>query len=420
MGARLGDLDQRDIARLRTELAEELAARFAYPPFFDFPTGTLRVRPVGRAKRQEIADFVQTINFTPLDQTEVSSAEVRRFFEKLFLRYLEVNREVGRPAARRRLPGLRADAPRAAADVQRGLVALAAGAPGSFGVARPVPSWSPTTTRGPRREARWEQVERSAQLLQAALTHQGDESPPAASPSRGQTPAWPSAPVDAPVPLGAPGGSTHRSPFAGLETGSQSPVFVRPDLSDLPTGLQAALGWDNTTTGAHAAPAAAPRELPPDLLQLYSEYLRDSTPATVPMPATAAPTAPLAPGAAPGGPARWGAPAAGSWATPQPSRAPSAQDMKTDQMIFLQLRHQLDAYVRLAARSYGVRALSTDPAAALDALRRSGSVDEADLRMAEGILALSDRIVEGGAATLDDYRQALMLYLLYHRNRMGT
>lgn len=417
MGASLGQLDHRDIARLRTELAEVLAERFTYPAFFDFPTGTLRVRPVSRVKRQEVADFVQTINFSSLDQTDVSSTEVRRFFETIFLRYLEVNKEIARVAARRRLPGLRAEAPRAAADVQRGLVALAAGAPGNFGVPRPVASWSASTARGPRRDPKWEQVERSAQLLQAALTRQEDIRPPVAGPSGAQMPAWPAAPVDAPVPLAPQSGAIHRSAFAGLETGSQSPVFVRPDLGDLPTGLQAALGWESSTA-AHAVPSAPPRELPPDLMQLYSEYLRDSTPATVPMSAIAGPTTPLAPGAAPGGPAAWGAPSPARIAHDPP--APSAQDVKTDRMIFLQLRHQLDAYVRLAARSYGVRALSSDPAAALDALRRSGHVDEADLRMAEGILALSDRIAEGAAATVDDYRQALMLYLLYHRNRMGT
>jgi hypothetical protein len=97
---------------------------------------------------------------------------------------------------------------------------------------------------------------------------------------------------------------------------------------------------------------------------------------------------------------------------------PAPRDGKTDAMIFQQLRHQLDEYIRLAARSYGVRVRGPDPASALDALRRSGHVDDTDLRMAESILALADRIIAGSPATVDDYRQALMLYLLYHRSRM--
>jgi hypothetical protein len=61
-----------------------------------------------------------------------------------------------------------------------------------------------------------------------------------------------------------------------------------------------------------------------------------------------------------------------------------------------------------------------DPALTLDALRQSGHVEEADLRMAEGILAITDRVGASGTASLDDYRQALMLYLLYHRGKVGV
>jgi hypothetical protein len=84
------------------------------------------------------------------------------------------------------------------------------------------------------------------------------------------------------------------------------------------------------------------------------------------------------------------------------------------------LRFQIEAYIRLAARSYNVRPSGPDPASALDALRRSGHVEEADLRIAEQILALADRVVAGGGGTMEDYRQALLLYLLYHRGRLGA
>ena len=93
--------------------------------------------------------------------------------------------------------------------------------------------------------------------------------------------------------------------------------------------------------------------------------------------------------------------------------------MRTDAQIFAQLRFQIEAYIRLAARSYNVRAGGPDPASVIDALRRSGHVDEADLRIAENILALADRVAASGG-TVDDYRQALLLYLLYHRGRLGA
>lgn len=90
-----------------------------------------------------------------------------------------------------------------------------------------------------------------------------------------------------------------------------------------------------------------------------------------------------------------------------------------DQMVFWQLRYQLEAYVRRAAESYGLSYSGSDPSAVLDALRQSGFVDEADLRIAEGILALTDRVTRAPTVAIEDYRQAFLLYLLYHRSHLG-
>jgi len=93
---------------------------------------------------------------------------------------------------------------------------------------------------------------------------------------------------------------------------------------------------------------------------------------------------------------------------------------RQDEVIFAQLRYQVEAYVRRAARSYGLAGREGDPASVMDALRRSGLVDEADLRIAEGILALADRVARQGHASIEDYRQAFTLYLLYHRSHLGA
>jgi pyruvate/2-oxoglutarate dehydrogenase complex dihydrolipoamide acyltransferase (E2) component len=148
------------------------------------------------------------------------------------------------------------------------------------------------------------------------------------------------------------------------------------------------------------------RELPPDLTQLYGDYLNDieSAAPAHPAPATPPQRAPQ-PAAAPRPAAR-----------PQPQGDPNSRN---DQLIFWQLRYQLEAYVRRAARSYGVPHQGGDPATVLDELRRSGFVDEADLRIAEGIFALTDRVTAQGHASPQDYSQALMLYLLYHRSHLS-
>jgi hypothetical protein len=104
-----------------------------------------------------------------------------------------------------------------------------------------------------------------------------------------------------------------------------------------------------------------------------------------------------------------------------PQASPHAADPeagRNDLLIFWQLRYQLEAYVRRAAYSYGVANRTGDPASVLDALRTSGFVDEADLRIAEGIFALTDRVTARGYASIDDYQESLMLYLLYHRSHL--
>ena len=94
---------------------------------------------------------------------------------------------------------------------------------------------------------------------------------------------------------------------------------------------------------------------------------------------------------------------------------PDPQEHRGDQAIFLQLREQLMTAMQNAARNYNVTTPPADPAGLLAALRQRNAIDESDLRLAEGVLALSGRVISAGRASIDDYRQALMLYLLFHR-----
>jgi hypothetical protein len=424
MGVSLAQLDKRDIARLRAELCEVIAARFAWPAFFDFRTGTARGRPVGTARRQEINAFVHAAILEPIEQVELSGPEVRRYLEAFLLRYLEINHDLARGAARRRLSLLRGDVPRAAAEVQRGLMALAAGKPGDFGAARPVVAWSDPPSRKSRKEPSEDAAKRGADQLSAALMgNKAVPAAPAAPSTAGRMPAattpqppppprttgpeqgaWARVPMErtAPLPAFPTPASAGGSPFAGLAGGSQSGMFggsasVAP--SEQPTGQLPVVGL----SGVMPRRSDGGHELPPDLMKMYSDYLRDAQPDSGPPTGRGATGAHPIPGARPAGP-------------PVP---PTPEQARTDAEIFAQLRFQIEAYIRLAARSYNIRPGGPDPASALDALRRSGHVDEADLRIAESILALSDRVVASGGGTMEDYRQALLLYLLYHRGRLS-
>ena len=463
MGVCVGDLEQRQMERLRVELGEVLAAHVAYPPFFNYRTAQAMVRPLDRTKRDEIDQYLQSVNFTSIERAEVSSPEVRRFLERLILRYIEVNPALTRPRQYRRLPELRSRAPRMAAEVQRGLLAFLSGQATAFGTQRSRPAWS-----GPAAQPHHlkQDREHNTRVLEAILVRRSGALPPppsshaarpAVPPQSAAARSWPVVSSDLTVPVpaqGVPSPPSH-SPFAGLEVGAQSDVFGSVSSGSGALGAISTPGASTSATARDsfsgvptgplppprpAASASAPanmRELPQDLFQLYGDYLRDMEPEAAD-DGTADPVIPPVaelPGTRRDGMRADVASESSPFTTngyaartlsemsPQASpqgRPPDSASTRSDKLIFWQLRYQLEAYVRRAARSYGVQTSSGDPSGVIDALRRSRFVDEADLRIAEGILALTDRVTAGVAPTIEDYRQALMLYLLYHRSHLGT
>lgn len=435
MGVCVGDLDPRQVERLRGEVAWLLAEQCAVPPFFDYRAGCARCRPPSRDMLEEIRQFASSVNFSPLARVDVSSPEVRRFLARLFERYLEVNPRLSQPRYVRRASELRVRAPRLAAETQRGLLAFIGGSAPDFGTRRQRPSWLGS---GQQRLPSQEALAHGARLLEAALARTAQEArAPVAAPAGaggGARERWrgggTQAEVTVPVPASAWPTVGPRSPFSAFASQKHSVPGGGPHLAEAPTGPLPSPGGRSAPGapagfGASAANGAGAQVgMGDDLYQMYGDYLRDMQ-ADSGLPSTYHRAAPNAPAARPAGAGPAGVagypPASYDGIAPRPAGgpAPGGRQNETDQHLFWQLRYQVEAYVRRAARSYGVQARSQDPFAVLDALRRSAFVDEADLRIAEGILALTDRVTASGAATVEDYRQAMTLYLLYHRSHLG-
>jgi hypothetical protein len=411
MVARMSELEPRTLERLRADLVELMAATVAYPPYFDFRANRLVTRPIDRARMEEIQRYLTSVNFAPLERADVSSTDTRRFIERLVARYVDVNEGIRSRYSGRYLPRLRAMAPRVAAEAQRRALGYLSGTVPDFGASRQAVSWTTVSRRAPIRSD--EDRERAARLMESALLQRASStsaSLPAvlSQPAQPSQPSQPSQASAAPDPWrGLPHDVTVPVPAADYAAYSASAAPASAPsarLSEQPTGPLAAIPFAGSSANP-ASPAGHPpmRELPPDLVQLYGDYLNDQQPPAP--PAHAAPPRPAQPAPQPRPAAR-----------PQPQ---GNTESRNDQLIFWQLRFQLEAYVRRAARSYGVPQQGGDPATVLDALRRSGFVDEADLRIAEGIFALTDRVTAQGHATPQDYSQALMLYLLYHRSHLS-
>ncbi|HZC78586.1 MAG TPA: hypothetical protein VE258_12620, partial [Ktedonobacterales bacterium] len=364
-----------------------------------------------RAKRDELEQFVRSAHFESIERADITSPDVRRFIEQLLLRYIEVNPALARPQTVRRLPQMRTRVPRLAAETQRALVAHLEGKAPAFGARRESTSWSASSPAPGQREGR----EHNTRVLEAVLVRRG-EAPASARPrsvvpspatrrppSAPPAPSWSTVPgAPAPVPVSEMAPMPGGSPFAGLELGSQTAVFggtSSGNLSDMETSPLAALGSAFAAGNGNAVESGAPqpRELPPDLYQIYGNYLRDMQPeAPIAETATAGPPAAALLGMAPpvSAPTPMPAPQATLPSTPaayassvpwtpeptsEPTPAPSPRaaplpvpevmhgtgvapaDARSDKLIFWQLRYQLEAYVRRAAGSYGVRTASGDP-----------------------------------------------------------
>jgi hypothetical protein len=47
------------------------------------------------------------------------------------------------------------------------------------------------------------------------------------------------------------------------------------------------------------------------------------------------------------------------------------------------------------------------------------ALEEAELQVVESLVTLCQRVVRSKQAAVDDYKQAMMLYLLHHRSRLA-
>src|SRR5438270_11879061 len=121
MGIYLGQLPPAELARLKAELAETLVANFCYPRFFDYRTESLRMRPVDRAKRQEVWLYLSSVDFTAWSRVDLMSPDFQRYIERLLIQFVQRNRSFFGEQGRRRMSDIRMLISSCAAAVTEGL-----------------------------------------------------------------------------------------------------------------------------------------------------------------------------------------------------------------------------------------------------------------------------------------------------------
>jgi hypothetical protein len=365
MSSTLRQLSPRQRDTVRVALATMLERYFAYPSYFDFRRNLRAHRPVDGPKRLEIIRYVQQVVFdvdVPLD-----TPAVERWAAQTLLGFANTNSTLAALRSSPRRQTLIKSARQAATGIAQHALSGLQRDPPTPVTPEPAQTWH--GQMGAR--ARPDIIaahERQTQMIALVLAR----------------------PLPAARPAARPAAEKSRADQAQPSAARQEPAgilgFRRRKAPASPQADQRA--------------PAHPREAPADLLQLYGAYLSDMQPELTTHEIVAIP-----------GPSTFHGGSSGV--------TPGAGDAQTDVQIFHQLRFQIEGYVRNAARSYGLPDLPGDPAHVIEALRGSNLVDESDLRMAEGVLALADRVIAESRASLADYRQALMLYLLYHRSHLA-
>lgn len=459
MGLYLNQLPQTEVARLKAELAETLIANFCYPRFYDYRVGALRTRPVDRAKRQEVWQYLNAVDFNVWGRVDVDSPDFQRQVERLFIHFVQRNRSFFGEQGRKRMTDVRtliASCSTALADGLRGHLRGQHGNP-PFGSPHAVSSWASTNGTG-RAEVQWEQMLSGTMLLQQHLQEVRGEVRPASAPVP-STPPVQQAPATARpgngnVPTRRPrtarslangAGAAHEEdvaswPAAGTRPGkaadgplgtpfaaaarenefAQSEFTAFPNRSDAAPTLPLPLGKvENMAASFQSAPVEASPALP--------ARPRRSKPSEASPAAPSGPLARLAPQPSPASSAISPVPVAHH--QPQAAavmhatldlavkQAENGTAMTTDEdvVIFEQMRHQLIIWLRVEAVRAGIEPGTQNPFQLVDVVRHQDGVDTARVQVVSTLLNMCDQIISSGRATLFDYKQAMMFYLMHTR-----
>ncbi len=429
MGILVSQLPSAELARLKAELAESLITNFCYPRFFDYRTDSLRMRPVDRAKRQEVWQYLGSVDFSAWGRIDLLSADFQRQIERLFIHFVQKNRNFFGEQGRKRMTDVKMLIDTASSSVVQGLRAHLTGRPSSFGNPRPVASWAKSNVTG-RPEPGWDQVVATTMLLQQQLQELRGEmavtttsdarvtGTPAKRSMRHRSAVNRSNAVEAEV---TPRQRISQQEPARKEEVHSTPPFQRPKI----TGPLA------SPVAHEAASVPMPAPVAPPMHKIESVLLSEdtSTPSVAERDKAAENTM-VAPQVR--SPERIQQPASPpTKAQPrdflQTTQAPlvevpaKATESTTvlvsdeDVVIFEQMQHQLVTWLRIEALHAGLDISGQGPSELLELLSHEHDFERTRLQVVSTLLNLSNQIIASGHASVLDYKQAMMFYLMHTR-----
>lgn len=86
-----------------------------------------------------------------------------------------------------------------------------------------------------------------------------------------------------------------------------------------------------------------------------------------------------------------------------------------DVVIFEQMRHQLIVWLRIETVRLGIEISGQSPEQLMEMLRQQDNSDESRLQVVATLLNIANQVITNGHATLVEYKQAMMFYLMHTR-----
>ena len=432
MGILVSQLPPAELARLKAELAETLISNFCYPRFYDYRIDSLRMRPVDRSKRQEVWQYLGSVDFNAWGRIDLMSPDFQRQVERLLIYFVKRNRTFFGEQGRKRMADIRMLISASSTSIVEGLRGHLTGKSNGFGNPRPVNSWANSNVTK-RIDPTWDQLVAPTTLLQHQIQEARGETKGTQNDVRPNGASSPKHSIrDRSITNGHNNNvSEHDLPPAKQSSTNDKSVQVEqqtfPDIDQSkitnplasPDAIQAqSLPTDESADARMSQKdqvlisedeAAVPHSEQDNEIanSTISPQKQSLEPVQVPISAPAILQS-----------QELGQDTSASQAevTIKEHAGATAFVSEEDVVIFEQMRHQLVVWARVEAVRAGLDIAVHKPSELLDMLQHIDGIDETRLQVTSSLIDLCDQIITAGQASLLEYKQAIMFYLMHTRS----
>jgi hypothetical protein len=419
VGILVSQLPSAELARLKAELAETLISNFCYPRFYDYRIDSLRMRPVDRTKRQEVWQYLGSVDFNAWGRIDLMSSDFQRQVERLLIYFVQRNRSFFGEQGRKRMADIRMLISTSSTSIVEGLRGHLTGRSNGFGNPRPVNSWANSNiTKRP--DPTWEHLVTPTLLLQHRIQE-----------ARGEIKANQNevqrngAPPRHSIANGTNSSSVEHAIASNnnISIQAEQQTFTATDRSKITNPFTSPVSIEVQPIAAEAIVDALSSqrdqvlitEEEPDSTQVEQDNaLANAT--IMPQKQTSEQSFITAPAILQSHELTQAQSTSQVEVITKAHENTTALVSEEDVVIFEQMRNQLVVWTRVEAVRAGLDISDHEASELLERLQQLGDFDEPRLQVTSTLINLCDQIIAAGQASLLEYKQAIMFYLMHTRS----